>query len=132
MAPDWWPDGEKSKNPCTPSPSHPAAMARAIAGIPVAGRSAQACLVVRRLAHAPPRWGAPMTQRTFGDFWRGWCETNGLPTKVVRQPIPAAPVQSDPDVQIMDAIAPAQKRLRIGDHVECRELAGVFRPCPCG
>ncbi len=73
-----------------------------------------------------------MTQRTFGDFWRGWCETNGLPTKVVRQPIPAAPVQSDPDVQIMDAIAPAQKRLRIGDHVECRELAGVFRPCPCG
>jgi hypothetical protein len=69
--------------------------------------------------------------RCFGHFWREWCETNGLPTKVVRQPIPTVPVQSEPDIQITDP-APAPRLLRIGDQVTCDQAGGLFRPCHCG
>jgi hypothetical protein len=67
--------------------------------------------------------------RTFGDFARWWGETNGLPTKVVVQPIPTVPIQSDPDIQIPES---ASKQLPIGDQVTCSEPTGAFRPCTCG
>jgi len=61
-------------------------------------------------------------QRTFDDFWSGWRAQNGLPTKVVRQPIATVPPQADPELQ-------PDPRYRIGDIVECTASAGVFRPC---
>jgi hypothetical protein len=67
--------------------------------------------------------------RTCGAFWATWCATNGLPTKVVRQPIPSVPPQSDPDCP---ALPPPAGRLRIGDIVTCDQSAGVFKPCQCG
>ncbi len=42
--------------------------------------------------------------------------------------VPEQPLRGDP----VAPVRPAGSRLRIGDLVECRATAGVFRPCSCG
>jgi hypothetical protein len=69
--------------------------------------------------------------RTFGDFWRWWRASQGLPSRHVTR---------DGNVTLVPELVPPvefrgipQTRLRINDKVNCNQPTGLFRPCDrCG